>query len=215
MQGSRGSVHPPAPACRWSQLCPQGAGAWHLWAGRGGEPGGPRRVPGTRGEGQGRGAWGGPGAGDRPVVCRDAGRGVRPAASEDVRKGVRQTASDARTPQRTFSRCPVCKTTRARAEAEMPPSRPATPTLRGRAPREGPRPNVAKSVLAPQRARRGAWTELLGGPRPRRPAGALLSEQLTRVRLQAGLTLALLLCDGARSPPPHSSILCPGPLGRA
>lgn len=143
---------------------------WHLWAGRGGEPGGPRRVPGIRGEGQGRGAWGGPGAGDRPVVCRDAGRGVRPAASEDVRKGVRQTAPDAHTPQLTFSRCPVCKTTRARAEAEMPPSRPATPTLRGRAPREGPRPNVAKSVLAPQRARRGAWTELLGGPRPRRPA---------------------------------------------
>lgn len=54
MQGSRGSVHPPAPACRWSQLRPQGAGAWHLWAGRGGEPGGPRGVPGIRGEGQGR-----------------------------------------------------------------------------------------------------------------------------------------------------------------
>lgn len=53
MQGSRGSVHPPAPACRWSQLRPQGAGAWHLWAGRGGEPGGPRRVPGIRGDGQG------------------------------------------------------------------------------------------------------------------------------------------------------------------
>lgn len=53
MQGSRGSVHPPAPACRWSQLRPQGAGAWHLWAGRGGEPGGPRGVPGIRGEGQG------------------------------------------------------------------------------------------------------------------------------------------------------------------